>query len=565
MLQTHVISAEEKVFYDTVPSTDLKSATVFSNEARYLNYTYRATEKCCIPISVSVYCDAVPVSVYRIDFVNLSHTDSGFDEVATEGRAPGAFPDILLPRFCRENVIETNNAKLPFYEANEKNTLNATNDATKALLIGINEDEADIPVGTHEIKIVARSLESGDVLSENSVTLTVLEEKLPEVDFYYTNWVHYDSIADIHGVPVWSDKYFEILASYLKCAVKYGMTLLLTPLFTPPLDTAVGGERMKTQLVKIEKRGDKYLFDFSLFERFVSVAKAAGFKNFEHSHLFTQWGAEHAPNIYISENGEEKLFFGWNTDIIADGYSEFLNQYIPALKAKAKELDIKLFWHISDEPTPDIEKTYKLAAATVEKLLEGERSGDALSDLRFYSEGLVKTPIVSIDCVHKFFGRCENLWGYYTGGYYANHTNEKCTNRLITDKPYRTRIGALHFFKYRLEGFLHWGYNFYYDKMTTGLFDPKVTPSGYKNLPGASYIVYPYFDQCLPSLRAVYMKNSITDLRALKLLESKIGYDGVISLAEDFFGGQITAETMPKSAEEMLSFRELITEQVSKH
>ena len=565
ILDTYILSSEEKVFFDTVIEKSIKSLCVFSNESCYITYAYRATKSACIPITVSVSSDNLPITAFRIDSVSLAHTDSGFDEVATEARAPGAFPDLLLPRSAEPQVIDTGNIKLPFYEKDEKIVLDATSDAMRALLIGINEDGKNVSAGNHEIKITVRSLESGEVLAVDSFVLSVLPQQLPEIEFFYTNWVHYDCISDIHGAPIWSQRYFEILSSYLECAHRYGMTLLLTPTFTPPLDTPVGGERMKAQLVGIEKRAEKYYFDFTLFDKFVEIAKKAGFRYFEHSHLFTQWGAEHAPNIYITENGEEKHYFGWHTNVSKDGYRDFLAQYIPAVKARAEKLGIKLFWHVSDEPTPDIEATYKSAVALLGDLLDGERSGDALSDIRFYKEGLVRTPIVSIDCVYNFFGKCENLWGYYTGGYYGNHTTEKCTNRLITDKPYRTRIGALHFFKYRLEGFLHWGYNYYYDKMTTGLFDPKSNPSGYKNLPGASYIVYPWLDACVPSLRAVYMKNSITDLRALKLLESLIGYEAVIKLAEDFFHGEISAETMPKSAEEMLRFRELINEEIVKH
>lgn len=37
------------------------------------------------------------------------------------------------------------------------------------------------------------------------------------------------------------------------------MNMLYTPLFTPPLDTAVGGERMTVQLVGMEKAGTNIL------------------------------------------------------------------------------------------------------------------------------------------------------------------------------------------------------------------------------------------------------------------------------------------------------------------
>ena len=37
-------------------------------------------------------------------------------------------------------------------------------------------------------------------------------------------------------------------------AVAHGVNLLYTPLFTPPLDTQVGGERTTVQLVDVERQ-----------------------------------------------------------------------------------------------------------------------------------------------------------------------------------------------------------------------------------------------------------------------------------------------------------------------
>ena len=39
--------------------------------------------------------------------------------------------------------------------------------------------------------------------------------------------------------------------------------MLLTPVFTPPLDTAVGGERRTVQLVDVKAEGNQYTFGFA--------------------------------------------------------------------------------------------------------------------------------------------------------------------------------------------------------------------------------------------------------------------------------------------------------------
>jgi hypothetical protein len=224
-----------------------------------------------------------------------------------------------------------------------------------------------------------------------------------------------------------------------------------------------------------------------------------------------------------------------------------------------------MFYHISDEPDLDNIDSYSKAKETVFPLLCGAESGDALSRIEFYENGMVDTPVVCIDAIEDFYGKCKNLWAYYTCSYYEGQTTEKCTNRLITSKPYRTRIFGLHAFKYKLAGFLHWGFNYYYYRMSCGYFNPLINPCGYQQRPGASFIVYPGTKGALGSLREVYMREAITDLRALRLLESLTSYEYVMSLSEQHFGKTINYHTIPDSAEQMTSFRETVNAEIQKH
>lgn len=68
-----------------------------------------------------------------------------------------------------------------------------------------------------------------------------------------------------------------------------GINVLLTPVFTPPLDTAVGGERPTVQLVDITLENGNYTFGFDRLKRFCRMAKRCGIKELEIAHLFTQW------------------------------------------------------------------------------------------------------------------------------------------------------------------------------------------------------------------------------------------------------------------------------------
>lgn len=120
--------------------------------------------------------------------------------------------------------------------------------------------------------------------------------------------------------------------------------MLLTPLFTPPIDTAKGAERPTVQLVDIYYSADGYSFDFSKLDRFIKLALDSKIEYFEFPHLFTQWGSEHAPKIIVTENGKSYRRFGWETNSDSPEYAEFLQSFLPAFKSFMKE---KSFWIIA--------------------------------------------------------------------------------------------------------------------------------------------------------------------------------------------------------------------------
>ncbi|MBQ9805420.1 MAG: DUF4091 domain-containing protein, partial [Clostridia bacterium] len=118
-------------------------------------------------------------------------------------------------------------------------------------------------------------------------------------------------------------------------------------------------------------------------------------------------------------------------------------------------------------------------------------------------------------------------------------------------------------YKYKAQGFLHWGYNYYYGRMCHGVFDPAQDPCGYRNMPGVSYLVYPLFDGTVASsLREHQMRDAMSDYCALKYLESLIGYEETVRMCEELLGTPITTMTLPTSGEQMLAFREMINQKI---
>ncbi|MBQ4050064.1 MAG: hypothetical protein IJD13_00400, partial [Oscillospiraceae bacterium] len=167
--------------------------------------------------------------------------------------------------------------------------------------------KGDIAPGKHTVRLTLSGQKCGTSSAE--VELNVLAAKLPEQELIYTNWFHCDCVADLHHKEIFSDEYWTVMEKHMKLYGENGINMILVPAFTPPLDTPVGAERMTAQLVGVTKEGEKYTFDFTLFDKYIASAKKFGVKWFEHSHLFTQWGVEHAPKIMATVDGEYKRIF----------------------------------------------------------------------------------------------------------------------------------------------------------------------------------------------------------------------------------------------------------------
>ena len=153
----------------------------------------------------------------------------------------------------------------------------------------------------------------------------------------------------------------------------------------------------------------------------------------------------------------------------------------------------------------------------------------------------------------KFTANCDNFWVYYTG----ETLYDGYTNRIITTTGARNRIIGVQMYMAGAKGFSHWGYNYYYDVLSHGLFNPLNDPCGYGGLPGTSFIVYPSPDgKAIVSTRMKVFYEGLNDYRALKLLESKIGKEQTEKAVLDFFG-EMNFRTCPDNSK-LIEFRNLL-------
>lgn len=179
---------------------------------------------------------------------------------------------------------------------------------------------------------------------------------------------------------------------------------------------------------------------------------------------------------------------------------------------------------------------------------------DALSHYDFYEQGLTKVPVPAIDRIEPFFEkRPSEMWTYYCCG-----QMNKVTNRFFSMPSSRNRIAGVQFYKYEIDGFLHWGYNFYNNQFSHGKINPFMVTDACMAFPsGDAYSVYPGEDGPLLSLRAEVFADGLRDMRALKFLESLTDRQTVLDLI-----GDVTLTEYPLDAEYLVNLRESVNRKI---
>lgn len=408
---------------------------------------------------------------------------------------------------------------------------------------------------------------AADQIFELPFTLHICRSALPAQQLLHTEWLHSDCLTRYYGIPAFSEEYWRITENFIRSAAEHGVNMLLTPVFTPPLDTPVGKERPTIQLVDVFLQDGVYNFGYEKLERWITLCRKYGITHLEMPHLFTQWGATSTPKIVARVDGTEKRIFGWDVEAGSTEYRRFLESFLPALRRKLAELgfdDDHVYYHISDEPSPEHLNAYHTALRQTEGLLDGCRVMDALCNFEFYQQGLVQIPVVGNDHIQPFFDAdTPNLWVYY-----CCVQGNLVPNRFFAMESARNRIMGVLMYLYDVKGFLHWGFNFYNAKYSLYTVDPFRCTDGDAGYPaGDPFLVYPGADgHPISSIRAEVQDDALLDLRALRLLEALAGRDYVRALILETAGmDHMTFRDYPRDADFLLNLRERVIEEIEKN
>ena len=542
--QTRCLSSLSKVFPDgQLIDSPIQTGSALWNETYAFQIAYRMEGTHAANITVELQSElSGSISMRSVGLVPSEFPIYGDHDDDVLRATPGLYPDPLYD--IKNGVVKA----FPYQ--------------WRSVWLTVDLDDR-IEAGVYSIEVVFKTGD-GKKLAEEQFELEVIPVELPEQELIHTQWFHLDCLADQYRVPIFSEAHWGRIEQYVQTAVNHGINMILTPLFTPPLDTEVGSERPTVQLVDVHKTDGEYHFSFDKLTRWIKLCRKHNVQYFELSHLFTQWGAHHAPKIVATVDGEEKKIFGWDTDATGEDYKRFLSCFLPVLIAYIKEHDLEknVYFHVSDEPTIRHLESYESAHDIIHHYLGEFPIIDALSDYAFYEKGLVEKPIPATNHIEPFLEhQVPDLWTYYCCSQYKD-----VSNRFFSFPSARNRMIGMQLYKYDIKGFLQWGYNFWFSQLSRQSIDPfKNTDAGHGFPSGDAFIIYPGEEGPIESLRMEVFYEALQDMRALQLLGRLIGKERVISILEQGLDTALTFKAYPIDINWLLEKRDEINRMIARN
>jgi hypothetical protein len=454
--------------------------------------------------------DGLSVQVRRVGFVpQWNYTaDTPRSELDGLGHIPGLVPDPLFPE---------SKARIgPF--------------ATQPFWITIRVP-ADAKPGVRQltVRLSSSSLkESVQLAVELEIHPLIVQ---PRKGFPVTHWWSADAIYDWYKLPVFGEKWWEITRAYLKNMRTHGCDVIKVPLFYCRREIV---ERPPQLLRVTEPAAGKYEFDWSLVKRFVDLAREVGFEQFEWSHLWlyktdpVKASVDTPTRVYTWSNGRANLLWPPDTEATGTVYRGFLGQFLPEFHRFLKQEDLlqHSYFHLSDEPggnSQDI-ANYRAARLLLKELAPWMQVIDAMSDIRYgREEDLTDIPVPAVHAAQAFIDEKIPHWVYFCMGPRGPYLN-----RFFDTPLAKIRMSGWLFYKLQAQGFLHWGFNYWYimdlgfNRQTQVLVDPFTdgasgTSAGGEGAPyGDAFVVYPGKEGPLDSIRWEVFAESLQDYAILQ-------------------------------------------------
>lgn len=362
---------------------------------------------------------------------------------------------------------------------------------------------------------------------EKKINVRVWPVTMRQPDFRNVNWAFdFDHCMKLWngGEPVerYSDDHVEYLKDLYGIMAECYQSMVMLPIWN---------------VVGMEKLPDGgWKFDFTRFDEYVRLADEAGvLKQMQIEELghrvVPSWTSPMGLFVPEFKDGKmQKETYAPEDPRVRDFFSSF----IPALKEHVVQLGWgdRCYMKICDEPVDDNADSYRAAVALIREFWPDMKVLEACQTTKI--TGTVDAWCPQMDYWHNNYdfykGRKaagDEMW-FYTCCY----PHAEYPNRFIEQPLLKPRMLFWMAHKYRADGYLHWGFNYWVG-------DPFVEtsmPGTGTSLPGGdAWIIYPGDRKMLRSIRFEQHRDGIEDYTLLQMLAEKSP-----ELADAFTGSLIT-------------------------
>lgn len=393
----------------------------------------------------------------------------------------------------------------------EQDTFSVVKNQMLPVLLDIPVDAAVKP-GHHTITVSVTSSSKKNVGSTN-ISFQVYNVTVPQNKMDYIVWYH-DADANYRlmnkgkTVQLFSELYWKLFKNMVKAAKENGQnTFTINQLY----------------LIQFSKTKDnKFLADFTQFDRAVNIIlKEVGMEYVNCRQFATRLGGWESPFGLTFPKFYGAQYYMNNRALGDSEAMSFYNWFIPAYygHAKANNYANKILQHIADEPLNANKASYIQVAKFIRGLAPGLTTIDAIQtmDVAPYVDVIV-TILEQLPAAYPTIQKLQQSSNKKFLLYTANSTQGNFANRFIELPLIKTTLLPWIASRYHLDGYLHWALNYWGDAPYA---DASIVKFGAAQqfFPGGDpWLFYPAYQNVNISLRALAMRDGITDVALLDLL-----------------------------------------------
>ncbi len=381
----------------------------------------------------------------------------------------------------------------------------------------------DAPVGNYHGELMLKGLDERIV----KVNLKVHDVILPDKrTLKLSNFISPYNISKFYKLTPWSEEHWALLRACARNMAEHRQSSIITPIL---------------DLTRIYKGDGCLEFDFQLLDRWINLFREEGIiEIIEGGYLAGRpprtvegwWTVpEFLSASYRVLNKDGSLAYVQEpVKVSSPIFENFISQFMPALQNHLEEMGLldNYLQHIADEPIDRNAESYKYIVGLVRKYAPKIRTIEASTCKQLIDYINVVVPLLDDYDRNMAFYEERKKRGNEVWFYTCLSPTGRYPNRFIDYSLVKVRI--LHWinFKYGLEGYLHWGYNYWTENPFEDVENEPHHP--FPLPPGDAFIVYPGKSGPLDSIRFEVLRDGVEDYEMLKLLAEKRKMDEAVEL-----------------------------------